>query len=120
MICKMLFLQNIHKTLYGEWYDEYTPSTDITYIPFDMKETAKTYEISIKLPGLDNQEIIVYTDGHKLYVIIDKNMEFYYYNEIDDKSSYRYIVLPEDSSLSDIKFTHTIGLLNIKIKNVQN
>lgn len=111
-----MFLKNIYKSLYGDWYDVYTPHTDITYIPFDMKETAKTYEISIELPGLDSQEITLHTESNKLFITIDKNTEFYFYNQLDDISSYHYIVLPEDSSLSDIKSTHTIEVLNIKIK----
>ena len=114
-----MYLKNIYKMIYGAWYDGYT-SADITYIPYFTKETDNTYEISIKLPGLDSQKIELFTEVNKLYILIDKNTEFYFYNESDDISSYRYIVLPEDSSLVDIKSTHTIGVLNIKIKKCLN
>lgn len=112
-----MYLKNIYKMIYGAWCDGYT-SADITYITYFIKETDNTYEISIKLPGLDSQKIELFTEGNKLIITIDKNTEFYFYNESDDISSYRYIVLPEYSSLVDIKSTHTIGVLNIKIKNV--
>ena len=114
-----MYLKNIFKMIYGAWYDGYT-SADITYIPYIMKETDNIYEISIKLPGLDSQKIELYTESNKLFVTIDKNTEFYFYNQSDDISSYLYITLPEDSSLFDIKSIHTTGVLNITIKKVPN
>jgi len=118
------FLTNIYKNLYGEWFSgcnvSSLQSTDITYVPFDMKETDTTYDFSIHFPGLESQDITVYTEGLELHILIDKNDEFYYYSEIDDVSSYRLIVLPENSSLYDIESTHKNGVLYLKVKKCSN
>lgn len=93
------------------------PYQKMIYSASSMKESDKTYLISIDLPGMDKKDITIETAGNRLVVSGERKEESE--NKEGSKKSYRQFhqsfSLPDDANLEAISATSTNGVLKITV-----
>ena len=87
----------------------------------DISETKSSYQISVELPGLKEEDIDINLDGDILHIKGEKKLEEtkeernYYYSERSYGSFERSIKLPENAKVEDISAVFNHGVLSISI-----